>query len=141
MTNSVGLPLSERARAQRADVHRVSDWDPERLPDREELGMRPGVAITVPGVLPFDGPLGLKVDGVEHVVGRPIAAVGGRLITPSFPGSYARRLGQHTARFGRQHGSAVKCSHGGHGVLFLTKSFDLDRLLTPAREALAQRLP
>jgi len=53
--------------------------DLERLPDLEELSMRPGVAITVPDVLLFDGSHCLKVDGVEHVVGRPIAAVGGRL--------------------------------------------------------------
>jgi DtxR family transcriptional regulator, Mn-dependent transcriptional regulator len=75
MTTVVGLPLSQLASGQSAEVHRVSDRDPERLRYLEKLGIRPGVAIRVLEALPFEGPLRLEVAGVERMIGRPLAAV------------------------------------------------------------------
>ena len=74
MTDVSGFPLSELIPGQEAAVYRVSDRDPERLRYLEELGIRPGMAIRMLEALPFEGPLRLEVDGVEHVIGRPLAA-------------------------------------------------------------------
>src|SRR5215203_4992428 len=71
----VEMPLITLAPGDTAHVQRVSDRDPERLRYLEELGIRPGVKIRVLEALPFDGPLRLEVSGIEHVIGRPLAAV------------------------------------------------------------------
>jgi DtxR family Mn-dependent transcriptional regulator len=71
----VEMPLITLAPGDTAHVQRVSDRDPERLRYLEELGIRPGVAITVLEALPFEGPLRLEVSGVERMIGRPLAAV------------------------------------------------------------------
>jgi len=67
-------PLAALAPGEMARVQRVSDRDPEQLRYLEALGIRPGVAITMVEVLPFDGPLRLSVGGVERVIGGPLAA-------------------------------------------------------------------
>jgi len=51
----LGFPLSGLRPGQCAEVRRVSDRDAERLRYLEALGIRPGVAIRVLEVLPFDG--------------------------------------------------------------------------------------
>jgi DtxR family Mn-dependent transcriptional regulator len=71
----VEMPLMTLAPGEAAQVQRVSDRDPERLRYLQELGIRPGVMVRVLEALPFDGPLRLDVSGVEHVIGRPLAAV------------------------------------------------------------------
>lgn len=71
----VEMPLMTLALGEPARVQRVSDRDPEQLRYLEELGIRPGVTVRVLETLPFDGPLRLEVSGVEHVIGRPLAAV------------------------------------------------------------------
>nr|MBA3416413.1 ferrous iron transport protein A [Chloroflexia bacterium] len=50
--------------------------DPERLRYLAGLGIRPGVTVAVLEVLPFDGPLRVRVGvgGDECMVGRPLAA-------------------------------------------------------------------
>jgi DtxR family transcriptional regulator, Mn-dependent transcriptional regulator len=73
--DAVEIPLITLAPGAPARVQRVSDRDPERLRYLEELGIRPGVMIRVLEALPFEGPLRLEVSGVEHVIGRPLAAV------------------------------------------------------------------
>jgi DtxR family Mn-dependent transcriptional regulator len=75
ISSVLGIPMSELVPGQCAEVRRVSDRDPERLRYLEELGIRPGVVIRMVEVLPFDGPLRLEVGGIEHVIGRPLAAV------------------------------------------------------------------
>jgi DtxR family transcriptional regulator, Mn-dependent transcriptional regulator len=69
------MPLITLAPGELARVQRVSDRDPERLRYLEALGIRPGVTIRVLEALPFEGPLRLEISGIEHVIGRPLAAV------------------------------------------------------------------
>ncbi len=55
-------------------VTRVSDRDPEQLRYLGGLGLFPGATVAVLERLPFEGPIRIEVDGVEHIVGRPLAA-------------------------------------------------------------------
>ena len=55
-------------------VHRVSDRDPAQLRYLGSLGLYPGAAVAVREVLPFDGPIRIRVDGAEHVIGHPVAS-------------------------------------------------------------------
>lgn len=65
--------LADLAAGEAAVVRRVSDRDPELLRYLGGLGLYPGAAVAVLEILPFDGPLRLRVGGAEHVVGRPLA--------------------------------------------------------------------
>lgn len=56
-----------------ARVERVSDRDPEALRYMGELGLKPGVSITVQERSPFGGPVWVKVRGERHAVGRELA--------------------------------------------------------------------
>ena len=75
LADVVEMPLITLAPGEPARVQRVSDRDPERLRYLEALGIRPGVTIRVLEALPFEGPLRLEISGIEHVIGRPLAAV------------------------------------------------------------------
>lgn len=66
--------LLEAVQGQEATVVRVSDRDPEQLRYLGGLGLYPGARVTVIEVLPFDGPIRLLVNGIEHIIGRPLAA-------------------------------------------------------------------
>lgn len=55
-------------------VRRVSDRDPDLLRYLGDLGLYPGVWVTLIERLPFEGPLRISVDGAEHLIGRPLAA-------------------------------------------------------------------
>ncbi len=68
------LRLTDLAPGEPAIVVRVSDRDPEQLRFLGGLGLRPGVTVTLVERLPFDGPLRIEFDGVEHVIGLPLAA-------------------------------------------------------------------
>jgi DtxR family Mn-dependent transcriptional regulator len=57
-----------------ATVARVSDRDAEQLRYLGSLGLYPGATVTVIERLPFDGPLRIQVGGVEHIIGRSLAA-------------------------------------------------------------------
>ena len=59
---------------QSARVSRVSDRDPDQLRYLGELGLFPGTTVAVVEKLPFEGPVRIRVSGVEHVIGRPLAA-------------------------------------------------------------------
>jgi DtxR family Mn-dependent transcriptional regulator len=59
---------------QTALIRRVSNRDPELLRYLEQLDIRPGMSVALLEALPFDGPLRIRVDGREHVIGRPLAA-------------------------------------------------------------------
>jgi DtxR family Mn-dependent transcriptional regulator len=68
------VPLVDLELGAPATFARVSDADPEMLRYLDERGIRPGACLTVTERQPFDGPLFVDVDGVEHVLGRPLAA-------------------------------------------------------------------
>ena len=78
LDGSVSTVLEQRlldlAPGQTAIVGRVSDQDPERLRYLQQLGITPGTTVTLLETLPFDGPLRLEIAGVEHVIGRSLAA-------------------------------------------------------------------
>jgi DtxR family Mn-dependent transcriptional regulator len=59
---------------QQGTVTRVSDRDPEQLRYLGELGLYPGVTVKVLERLPFEGPIRIAVNDVEHIIGRPLAA-------------------------------------------------------------------
>jgi DtxR family Mn-dependent transcriptional regulator len=66
--------LLDLAPGEHAVIARVSDRVPEQLRYLGELGLYPGATVTVLEQLPFDGPIRIAVAGVEHVIGRPLAA-------------------------------------------------------------------
>ncbi|MDP9363238.1 MAG: metal-dependent transcriptional regulator [Chloroflexota bacterium] len=73
----VGAPearLLDLAPGEAGVVRRVSDRDPDRLRYLARLNLRPGATVRLLETLPFDGPLRVRVDGAEHVIGRPLAA-------------------------------------------------------------------
>jgi DtxR family Mn-dependent transcriptional regulator len=53
---------------------RVSDRDPEQLRYLGGLGLFPGVDVTVVEQLPFEGPIKIRIDAADHIIGRPLAA-------------------------------------------------------------------
>jgi len=69
-----GTRLLDLAAGARAVVNRVSDRDPEQLRYLGELGLYPGAAVEVVECLPFEGPLRIRVNDAEHIIGRPLAA-------------------------------------------------------------------
>jgi len=52
---------------------RVSDTDPEMLRYLDERGINLGCVLEVTGRQPFDGPLTVRVSGIEHVLGGRLA--------------------------------------------------------------------
>ncbi len=62
-------PLDELEPGEDAVCARVSDSDPAILRYLAERGITPGVALRVTGRQPFDGPLLVRVLGVEHALG------------------------------------------------------------------------
>ena len=59
---------------ERAAVSRVPDRDPALLRHLGDLGLVPGAEVAVLEVLPFDGPVRIRVGSAEHLVGRSLAA-------------------------------------------------------------------
>lgn len=57
-----------------ARVSRVSDREPDQLRYLGELGLYPGVEVTVLEKLPFDGPLRIEIGMDHHIIGRTLAA-------------------------------------------------------------------
>ena len=66
--------LAELEPGTSATVSRVRDEDASLLRYLAELGIRPGATVSLVERAPFDGPLTLLVDGVEHTIGVPVAA-------------------------------------------------------------------
>ena len=67
------VPLAELKPGQSAVVTEVSDHDSALLRYLGELGLYPQSQVTVVAVAPFDGPLTIRVDEVEHALGREVA--------------------------------------------------------------------
>ncbi|HEX6132846.1 MAG TPA: metal-dependent transcriptional regulator [Longimicrobiales bacterium] len=56
-----------------ATLRRVPDEDPAALRYLAELQLRPGAELEVIDVAPFNGPLRVRINGIEQVVGRELA--------------------------------------------------------------------
>ena len=48
--------------------------DPLRLRFLDRLGMHPGTAVQVMDKQPFEGPLTLRINSVDHAIGRELAS-------------------------------------------------------------------
>jgi DtxR family Mn-dependent transcriptional regulator len=65
--------LAELAAGQRATLRRVPDEDAAALRYLAQLHLRPGAELEVLDVAPFNGPLRVRINGTEQVVGRELA--------------------------------------------------------------------
>lgn len=70
-----GIPLQDLPLGAPALVNRVADRDSDRLRYLGELGLYPGAQVMVLERMPFEGPLRIRVDDREHIIGRPLASV------------------------------------------------------------------
>jgi DtxR family Mn-dependent transcriptional regulator len=61
--------LSELEPGDRATFSRVSDSDPEMLRYLDDRGIRPGVELEITAREPFDGPLTVRCEGADHLLG------------------------------------------------------------------------
>jgi DtxR family transcriptional regulator, Mn-dependent transcriptional regulator len=66
--------LDELEPGSRATVGRVPDSDRELLRYLDELGLVPGEVIDLVSSAPFAGPITVRARGVEHALGRELAA-------------------------------------------------------------------
>jgi DtxR family Mn-dependent transcriptional regulator len=66
--------LSDLLPGQCATVAEVNDHDSAVLRYLGELGLYPGARVEVVSVAPFNGPLTVRLAGVEHALGREVAA-------------------------------------------------------------------
>ncbi|HSM15929.1 MAG TPA: metal-dependent transcriptional regulator [Gemmatimonadales bacterium] len=69
------IPIAELAPGQGADVSRVMTNHAERLRFLADSGLQPGSRIEILDCQPFGGPITLRVEGREEVIGREIAAL------------------------------------------------------------------
>ncbi len=68
-----GKPLADCDQADTVIILRVSDGDPRRLQFLDRLGMHPGAAVEVIDKQPFEGPLTLRINSIDHAIGRELA--------------------------------------------------------------------
>ncbi len=73
IAEAIGLRLTELEEGDRAVVELVSDTDPEKLRYLGDLGLYPAADLTIVERMPFDGPIRIKVDETEHVLGHQLA--------------------------------------------------------------------
>ena len=69
-----GIPLTDLEPGRAGIFSRVSDSDSEMLRYLDDRGIRPGCALRLSARDPFEGPLYVEVDGIEHVLGHRLAA-------------------------------------------------------------------
>lgn len=69
------LSLIELNPPEHCRVSRVRTHDPEKLSYIKELGLMPGVSFELVSRAPFEGPLRVRVDRQETVIGHDLAAV------------------------------------------------------------------
>ncbi|MEK7199819.1 MAG: metal-dependent transcriptional regulator [Bacteroidota bacterium] len=67
------LSLAEVSAGDKLVIKRVSDFNPDMLRYMNELGLLPNVHLEVMGKEPFNGPLKVKMDDREVVVGNDLA--------------------------------------------------------------------
>ncbi len=68
-----GTRLSELREGQQGQITRVNDADPGLLRYLASMSIRPGIAVTVISVAPYGGPIRLRVEEVEHLLGTQAA--------------------------------------------------------------------
>jgi DtxR family transcriptional regulator, Mn-dependent transcriptional regulator len=73
IAQAVGMRLSELPEGEKVVVELVADTDPEKLRYLGDLGLFPAAHLTVIEQMPFDGPIRIRVDDTEHVLGRQLA--------------------------------------------------------------------
>jgi DtxR family transcriptional regulator, Mn-dependent transcriptional regulator len=66
--------LADLHAGERATLREVPDEDPAALRYLAELDLRPGAALVVTDVAPFNGPLHVSINGREQIVGRELAS-------------------------------------------------------------------
>ena len=67
-------PLADVQPGQAVRIQRVSDTDPEMLSYLEEMGLLPGTSIEIVQKAPFQGPITVRIDSSEQVLGHRIAS-------------------------------------------------------------------
>ncbi len=75
MPEVVDEPLAEVAAPALLCISRVHTHDPEVLKYIASLGLLPGVSVSLLSRAPFNGPLRLRIDGHEQVIGHELAQV------------------------------------------------------------------
>lgn len=65
--------LSEIEAGQQVSICHLSDEDPALLDHLEERGLMPGVTLEITEKAPFDGPLTIRFEGEEQIIGHTIA--------------------------------------------------------------------
>lgn len=68
------LPLSEMAVGDEGVIRRIYPEETTLLEHLNQRGMRPGASIRVEDIAPYNGPITLRVDEQNAVIGRVIAA-------------------------------------------------------------------
>jgi len=67
-------PLSAIEEGHVVVVRRVSDTDPELLHYLEEIGLMPRTELEVLEKAPFEGPITLRIEGRERIIGHGVAS-------------------------------------------------------------------
>jgi DtxR family Mn-dependent transcriptional regulator len=73
MAELVYTPLAEVPVGETAEIRRVDTSQPERLRYLEHSGLTPGKKVTVTQHQPFHGPITVRSDGEEQVIGHELA--------------------------------------------------------------------
>jgi DtxR family Mn-dependent transcriptional regulator len=68
------IPLCELPAGKKSTVAYISREDPELLRYLEMLRIRPNAKVVVEQVAPFDGPLTIRVNGAQEILGRNLAS-------------------------------------------------------------------
>ena len=71
----VCTPLADVAVGETVEIRRVDEREPERLRYLGELGLVPGVVVTVRDRQPFGGPVTVEAAGERHTIGAEMAHV------------------------------------------------------------------
>src|SRR5882724_6077265 len=75
MHELVCTPLADIAVGETVEIRRVDEREPERLRYLGELGLVPGVVVTVRDRQPFGGPVTVEAAGERHTIGAELAHV------------------------------------------------------------------
>ncbi len=67
------IRLSKLDAQEEVRVSRIGDEEPDFLAYVQELGLLPGVHVTLLGRAPFNGPFMIRVGDREHVIGDEVA--------------------------------------------------------------------